>query len=72
MKVLRFLGQLLGAAIGAAILWASMPLFIIVLSAVGAFFEAYMVFVIVMFPVFIVASVIIAIYESRKRRKVRY
>lgn len=68
---MKLLGQLLGAAIGAAILWLSMPVFIFVLSLVGAFFELYLVFIIVMFPVFIVLYIGNEVYKSRQRDKAR-
>lgn len=72
MKIaLKVLGELLGAAIGAAILWASLPLFLIVLSAAGAFFEAYGVFVLLCFPLYIVIYIGRAFYEEYKDRKAR-
>lgn len=70
-KVLRFLGELLGAAIGAAILWASLPLFLIALSAAGAFFETYGVLVILCFPLYIAIKLGQALYEYYKERKAR-
>ncbi len=71
MKVLKFLGELFGAAIGAVILWASIPLFIIVLSAAGAFFEAYLVLIIYAFPLFIVLYIGNIFWQAHKERKAR-
>jgi membrane protein implicated in regulation of membrane protease activity len=69
MKIMNALGELLGAAIGAAILWSSVPLFIIVLSAVGAFFEAYLALVIYAFPLFILIYYGKIFYDDYKKRK---
>lgn len=69
MKILKVLGELLGAAIGAAILWASIPLFIIVLSAAGAFFEAYLALIIYAFPLFAVLYIGNAFWKEYKERK---
>lgn len=69
MKLLNFLGEFLGAAIGAAILWLSVPLFIIVLSAAGAFFEAYLALVIYAFPLFVLIYYGKFFYDDYKKRK---
>jgi hypothetical protein len=71
MKVLKFLGELIGAAIGAVILWATLPLIIIALIAACAFFEAYFTLVIYAFPLFIVLYIGHAFWKDYKERKAR-
>jgi len=70
-KVLEVLGKFLGAAIGAAILWASIPIFIIVLSAAGAFFEIWFALIIYAFPLFVVLYIGNAFWQEYKERKAR-
>ncbi|WP_040683204.1 hypothetical protein [Thermosinus carboxydivorans] len=70
-KLLKFLGTLAGAAIGSAILWLTLPLLIILLSAAGAFFEIWLAVVIYGFPIFIVASIAGAIWQEYKKRKAK-
>ncbi len=69
MKILNIVGELLGAAIGAAILWLSIPIFIIVLSAAGAFFEAYLALVIYAFPLFVLVYIGKVFYDYKKERQ---
>lgn len=66
---MNVLTNLLGAAIGAAILWASLPLFIVTLSAAGFILEAIGIMIFASFPLYILASIGIAIYQGIKERR---
>lgn len=63
---MKLLAEFAGAAIGAAILWLSIPLFIIAFSAIGAVLEGYGILVFLCLPLYVVLSLCYQEYTERK------